>query len=67
MSLIIFLVLFIVINIFLMKWARLQLEGQNIYSTYFVRKDVRGILGKIEAPSSLEEKRVKLKKENSRF
>lgn len=74
MILLFFAIFFVLINIGLWKWAKtiwLENPAGNIsnelcYITY-VKGSVRGIIGKFESDASLEEKRLALKKKNSKF
>lgn len=63
----IFLVTFITINIHLLRWISKIEINTTPYSTEYVRTTVRGILGKFESNTVLENKRQYLQKSNSKF
>lgn len=73
MSILLFALWFILINVLLWKWAKSMLsyepgtERGFDYNTMYVKGTVRGILGKFESNLSLEEKRKYLKKKNTKF
>lgn len=75
MFLIIFAIIFLIINIFLLIWADKVLSGSSqgtimydtYYNTSFIRTSVRGIINNIESMKMLEEKRTLLNHKNSMF
>lgn len=67
MLLIIFMIIFILINIVLLIWANKTLSNTSDYNTIFVKSSIRALFNNIESIEMLEEKRIFLNHKNSMF
>ena len=65
MFLIIFMIIFILINVVLLIWANKTLSNTSGYNTIFVKSSIRALFNNIESIEMLEEKRIFSNHKNS--